>query len=178
MNIPSALLNESIEILTSNGKLMAITNGKTYQWEDIPARVRKSLEDLLHSDPQALELLHDYSQSERLRIYAKCRFGGFNATPDIDVCGTANSEHWDCSCDDCPLRHHFRNTLAVANGILSSREIEVAKLIAQGYFGKEIAARLNICESTINTHKRHIFEKIDVASSVELTKWAYQINLI
>jgi DNA-binding CsgD family transcriptional regulator len=178
MNIPGALLNSSIEIFTANGRVMAITEGATYEWEKIPARVREKLRELLHSDPQALELLQDYSQNERLRIYAKCRFGGFNATPDIDVCGTANSEHWDCSCTDCPLQSHFRNTLAVKNGILSSREIEVAKLIAQGYLGKIISDRLNICESTINTHKRHLFEKVGVSSSVELSRWAYKINLI
>lgn len=178
MNIPPALTNKSIEILVINKELMAITEGRTYSWDCIPKRVEQALKMLLHSDPQALELLHDYSDSERLRIYAYCRFGGFNATPDIDVCGTAASEYWDCGCANCPLQTLYRNGLKTKNGTLSQREIEIAKLIAKGYLGKEISNQLSISQSTINTHKRHIFDKVGVSSSVELANWAHQINLL
>lgn len=178
MNIPPALTTKSVEILVHDGELFAISEGRTYKWTEIPKRIRESLRIDLHKNPQALELLRHYPSDERLRIYTKCKFGGFEATPDIDEEGNVNGEHWNCQCSDCPLRKIFRATLEVANGYLTEREIEIAKLIASGYFGKEITARLHICESTLNSHKRSIFQKVGVASSVELTKWAYQINLI
>jgi DNA-binding CsgD family transcriptional regulator len=178
MNITPALTSKSVEILEMNGEILAITEGRTYQWKDLPRRVKEALYNDLQNDLQALELLREYHSDERLRIFTRCKFGGFNATPDIHTNGEISGEHWDCQCTSCPLKGHFRSSLEVENGVLSGREIEVAKLIAQGYFGKEISARLHISESTINTHKRSIFDKVGVASSVELTKWAYQINLI
>jgi len=51
--------------------------------------------------------------------------------------------------------------------ILSDREIEVLKLMAKGEYNREIAATLNISESTVKTHIQSIFQKLDVKSRTE-----------
>ena len=178
MMITDAFINRSVELFVKNGQLMGITSGQTYTWNELPSRVKLEIRKDLQNNPQALELLQHLNPKERLRVYSTCKFGGFNAIPDIDVDGTIKGEHWNCGCESCPLKGLFRSSLEVNNGTLSGREIEIAKLIAQGYFGKEISARLFISESTINSHKRSIFEKVGVASSVELTIWAHKTNLI
>ncbi len=55
---------------------------------------------------------------------------------------------------------------------LTHREIEVVKLICEGLLYKEIAERLNISVRTVETHKKNIFDKLEIKNSVELVKYA------
>ncbi len=59
---------------------------------------------------------------------------------------------------------------------LSEREKEVLKFIANGYTSKEIAANLNISKLTVDTHRKNIQQKLEVANVVELLKIAMQID--
>ena len=56
--------------------------------------------------------------------------------------------------------------------ILSTREIEVMSLVAQGYINKEIADRLHIGLSTVVTHRKNIMEKLSIRSVSALTIYA------
>ena len=60
---------------------------------------------------------------------------------------------------------------------LSSREIEVLKLIAEGKKTREIAADLFVSEKTVETHRRQISRKLEIFSVAELTKYAIRQNL-
>ncbi len=51
---------------------------------------------------------------------------------------------------------------------LSSREMEVAKLVSEGFANKEIAQRLNITERTIKAHISSIFFKFEIKDRVTL----------
>ncbi|HEX5152812.1 MAG TPA: ATP-binding protein [Parafilimonas sp.] len=51
---------------------------------------------------------------------------------------------------------------------LSSREMEIAKLVCEGIKYKEIAERLFIAERTVTKHVQNIFEKVGVTNKVEL----------
>jgi DNA-binding NarL/FixJ family response regulator len=55
---------------------------------------------------------------------------------------------------------------------LSSREREVLQLIAEGRSTKQIANQLFISGKTVETHRRHIMEKLGVESIAELVKYA------
>lgn len=57
---------------------------------------------------------------------------------------------------------------------LTPREREVVNLIARGYSYRETAARLSISVKTLESHMRHIFEKLSVASRHELAALAYE----
>lgn len=176
--IPKALTDTSIELFVQSGQLHAITEGKVYRWGEFPERVRMAIYKDLHDNPQALDLLQQLPPEERLRVYARCKFGGFNATPDISTNGDTEHEHWECNCKGCPLSSVFRGVLRVDHGVLTQREIDVIKLVAKGYLGKQIADMLHITTNTLNSHKRSIFHKVGVRSSVELAIWATKFNLI
>jgi two-component system, NarL family, response regulator NreC len=60
---------------------------------------------------------------------------------------------------------------------LSVREREVLQLLAEGHSAKEIAIRLHVSVKTVETHRRHIMEKLDVHSVAELTKLAVREGL-
>jgi DNA-binding NarL/FixJ family response regulator len=50
---------------------------------------------------------------------------------------------------------------------ISPREEEILRLLAKGYRTKEIADELRISGGTVNTHVRHIYEKLHVRSRAE-----------
>jgi len=51
---------------------------------------------------------------------------------------------------------------------LTTSEIEIVKLIANGLTTKEIAAKRNISYHTVNTHRKNIFKKVEVSNASEL----------
>lgn len=55
---------------------------------------------------------------------------------------------------------------------LSAREREVLQLLAEGKSSKDIAARLEIAATTVETHRRQIMDKLKLRSVAELTKYA------
>ena len=55
---------------------------------------------------------------------------------------------------------------------LSDRELEVFQLIAQGYGTRQMAEALNVSMKTVETHREHIREKLQLASSFELLQYA------
>jgi DNA-binding CsgD family transcriptional regulator len=52
--------------------------------------------------------------------------------------------------------------------ILSPREEEVVRCVAEGMRSSEVAARLSIGEETVKTHLNRIFRKLGVRDRVEL----------
>ncbi len=61
-------------------------------------------------------------------------------------------------------------------GRLSSRELEVMKMYIDGKCGKAIASDLNISPKTVNVHRSHILEKMQVRSMIELVHLATPDN--
>jgi serine/threonine-protein kinase PknK len=57
-------------------------------------------------------------------------------------------------------------------GLLSSRELEVADLIAQGLTNREIAQRLTISMRTVESHVDHIKRKLGFGRRVRIVAWA------
>jgi DNA-binding NarL/FixJ family response regulator len=55
----------------------------------------------------------------------------------------------------------------VADVELSRREQEILELLTQGYVNKEIGERLSIGIETVQTHLKHIYEKLHVRSRTE-----------
>jgi DNA-binding NarL/FixJ family response regulator len=62
-------------------------------------------------------------------------------------------------------------------GELSPREREVLQLLAEGLTSKEIANKLDLAVSTIETHRKQIMAKLELRSVAELTKFAIRSGL-
>lgn len=61
---------------------------------------------------------------------------------------------------------------------VSAREKEVLSMIANGMKSKEIAEKLFISANTVNNHRRHLIEKMEVANTTEAVKMAIQLGMI
>ena len=76
----------------------------------------------------------------------------------------------------------YRNTITIdekqVHEILSKRELEILKLICKEFSNTEIAEKLFLSVSTIETHRKNLIAKLGVNNTVGLVKFAVKNNLI
>ena len=61
---------------------------------------------------------------------------------------------------------------------LSDREFEVLKLLVEGLGPTEIGERLHLSVKTVSTHKTHILEKLGLAGTADLVRYALENKLL
>lgn len=74
------------------------------------------------------------------------------------------------------LRSRLAND--VEQNLLSDRELEIIQLLAEGLVKKEIASRLDIGYSTVDTHVAHIYEKLKVSNAPSAVNRAHRLGLL
>jgi DNA-binding NarL/FixJ family response regulator len=62
--------------------------------------------------------------------------------------------------------------------LLTNREREILQLVAEGKANKEVATALNISPYTVETHRRHILEKLNLHTPAELILYAVRKGII
>jgi DNA-binding NarL/FixJ family response regulator len=77
-----------------------------------------------------------------------------------------------------PLHLIAKLTDRVSGEALSDRELEVLRLMAKGKSNKEIASALFISESTVKSHGKAIFAKMNVTSRTEAVADAARRGLL
>jgi DNA-binding NarL/FixJ family response regulator len=73
-------------------------------------------------------------------------------------------------------RLHGRPDKKIAQ--LTSREMEVLQLIAEGKANKQTAAELGIGLKTVEKHREHLMEKLDIHDTAGLTRYAISAGII
>jgi DNA-binding NarL/FixJ family response regulator len=61
---------------------------------------------------------------------------------------------------------------------MTEREMDVLRLMAQGWDNQRIADTLNISEGTVKNHVTNLYDKIEVHSRAEAVAWAWQQGLM
>ncbi|HEY7779934.1 MAG TPA: response regulator transcription factor [Ktedonobacterales bacterium] len=61
---------------------------------------------------------------------------------------------------------------------LTEREREILKLVAEGYTNNQIGERLFISPKTVDTHRTHVMDKLNLHSRAELVKYAMRRGLL
>jgi DNA-binding NarL/FixJ family response regulator len=64
------------------------------------------------------------------------------------------------------------------NVALSSREVEVLQLIAEGKANKQVGAELGISIKTVEKHRQHLMSKLDLHDTAGLTRYAIAAGII
>jgi DNA-binding NarL/FixJ family response regulator len=62
--------------------------------------------------------------------------------------------------------------------VLTSREMEVLQLIAEGKANKETASELGIGIKTVEKHREHVMQKLDIHDTAGLTRYAISAGII
>ena len=82
-----------------------------------------------------------------------------------------------------PAPRIFRNSRRLTPAVgavetLSARELEVARLVAEGFSSKEIADRLDLSVRTVEKHRANIMDKIKVSEVASLVRWCVQAGIV
>jgi len=70
------------------------------------------------------------------------------------------------------------SNLAQALQVLTPREIEILKLVAEGYTNQEIADQLTLSIKTVQSHRANVMEKLDLRDITHLVRFALRYGLI
>ncbi len=65
-----------------------------------------------------------------------------------------------------------------SGNIITDREREILQLVAEGMTNQEIAAKLCISASTVDTHRKNIMAKLDIHSVAGLVKYAIRHKIV
>jgi DNA-binding CsgD family transcriptional regulator len=107
---------------------------------------------------QACRALHD-RDSANIELDAACRtFQQLGAAPDLARLQAADRPH--------------------AAAGLTSRELQVLRLVATGRTNRAVADELGLSEKTVARHVSNIFNKLDVSSRAAATAYAFEHRLI
>ena len=112
----------------------------------------------------------------------------FKQTSSQDVCGAIREVHRGGTFFSPSIARRFSRLnpqAAVRPGVtnqkigqLTSRETEVLQLIAEGKANKETAAELGIGIKTVEKHREHLMEKLDIHDTAGLTRYAISAGII
>ena len=140
----------------------------------------------LKQDFPAVKTLMYSGQSEDVYALSTIRAGAFgylSKSADMDYIITAVRK---VSQGNMFITNELAQRLAFDEGTqkprrffrkLSSREVEVLKLLASGKRNKEVAEGLNLNEKTVSTYKARLMKKLNVDNLVDLLQQAKALEL-
>ncbi len=92
---------------------------------------------------------------------------------------STNQKYISPSIEEAILNDYLNQTnrMSIPSEILSPKERKILQYIAEGKNTKEIALQLNLSPKTVETHRMHLMEKLDIHTVAELTKYALREGL-
>lgn len=184
-----------MERLTNIEFLKTPDGAVLYKWQDGPVRElsehdRELVANLLSlirtRYPEAFAALSDlYSRSEQNRAwyefqmvsrFIRCNLGDYDTqTIDIDTDGLMHFEQMKCplmGSGDCRWDGVIcKPTLSTG---LTTRELEILPLLADGMQSHEIAERLCIAKNTVDRHRQNILAKLGLRSTTDLAAYYHR----
>src|ERR1700751_179795 len=70
------------------------------------------------------------------------------------------------------------NTGSAAGSVLSDRELQVLKLVAEGFSSREIAEQIYISTKTVETYRSRFAEKLGLKSRAQIVRYALNLGLL
>lgn len=182
MQFPSGLIDENVEIFTHDNKPMALCGGKVQSIYEAPSYVIDLLlEDLNNNSAAvlALELAGFTSPNDKLDKYTNCRYGGFDASPDIINGKLAASEYHECGHrGECPMEGIVCSSPRINGRILSPFETEMIKALATEDIIPVVAEKMGVSVTTFEERKKILFEKFNVLTRGGLIVAAFRNNIL
>ncbi len=142
---------------------------------------------LSHEYPETkLLILSAYGDRDYLRAAMAAGVAGYllKSAPDEEILDAVYAVMSGAIVIDRSLALGMRDTgdagavEARSGSLLSARELEVVRLVTQGLSNKAIADAIGISRRTVETHVRHIFDKLGVNSRTQLSLVACERGLL
>lgn len=154
--------------------------------EDGPASGLKALQSLngIRHSCRVIMLFEDGEQKDVIECFRAGAKGLFRRSDSLEnllrcVQAVHNGQVWASSADLNLILEVLASSASTfqcvnANGeeLLTAREQQVAKLVAEGFTNREISQRLQITEHTVKNYLFKIYDKLGISTRVELTLYA------
>ncbi|MBC7366175.1 MAG: response regulator transcription factor [Undibacterium sp.] len=74
--------------------------------------------------------------------------------------------------------HNRRNVGKATGSTLTTRELEILQLVAEGRANKQVSAELGISIKTVEKHRQHLMDKLNIHETAGLTRYAITMGII
>ena len=123
----------------------------------------------LYSKSETNRWVFEYKMIHR---FCRCNFGEYDqCNQDIDASGIFHFEEVRCPLRGCDCLHEGVICKPELNTVLTEREKEVTKLIADGYQTQDIADLLYLSVATVNRHRENIKAKLCLRNIAEIASY-------
>ena len=179
---------DGIEFYTIDGDIWYVTSdGKNERLDETSEEVISTLmERLMECYPDAYKALKKCYEKRALNVqyyryliarrFAKCNFGKLD-THDTDCSNSSFKFEKVC----CPLRGEcqFEGIICMPkfNTQLSKKELQVMRLVYDGFSNEEVAERLFISPFTVKNHIKSVYAKLGIHEKSEFIQYANKNNV-
>lgn len=149
-NLPVALMCNT-EFFTKNGHVMAIHNGKTMDFFNLPEEIQQAAFKLYEQDVNGKKMLRKMGYIGMAKAFPKwlaCKFGSLDGVTDFEN-GKLQPDFFNASCTSttCP----FRGKLCGTQSAITREDYNTLSLVVQGFSAKLIADRLNLTHAGVKS---------------------------
>jgi DNA-binding CsgD family transcriptional regulator len=150
-------------------QVLWLQNGRTLEWKDLPRWAYNICKKHYITDRKAVSYFEGFNVDldRQVEMYIYHLYGDLDATADILKGKIQTSENFrhttDCFSIDLD---HKRITIDCVP--LTKRDLKIIDFTKAGLPDKAIASELGITQSTLDFHKRNLFEKTGVQCKTEL----------
>ncbi|WP_304015758.1 hypothetical protein [Nonlabens dokdonensis] len=191
-NFYPGMVDNHYELFHHQDELKVLNSGNVFNFDQLPQSILNHIECLLENEEETLDFLENndlpVAASSNTEVFAYCRFGGLDFTPDIDIsCVDGNQgvikiqdgEFWDCPMSDTCAGRGIVCKMPLFNGErLTAQEVDVMKLLKTNLTNEAIAYELAIPLGSYHLIKKNLYKKLgNLQTRHEVTAIASSLNI-
>jgi DNA-binding CsgD family transcriptional regulator len=182
MNLPAGLSDGNIELFNLEDESMTLSNGELKSFH-LSSETQAWIQEDMNQNVSRVKVFSKYFKLSGYDLkvkWSKCRFGGLDSIPDIDVKSRQfNTDYHDCKERImCPFSGEVCKLPEGPGGKLSHREIDILKALASGEPVKTAVDKLGVKYHTGRSYLKSVHKKTGAHSRADLMNFAYQNNII
>lgn len=165
--------------IRKNKTVQYLQAGQVHYFEEISPRFYILLLNKLNSDKPALAYFKNFDipTKRKVELYTYFIYGSLDHKPDI-IDGKLQSSENFRDTFFCPSLQFSHKDITIDGVRLSLRDLTIIDMSARECTDTEIAAKLNICEATLNFHKKKLFIKTKTQTKLGVVMKAFKEKII
>lgn len=179
-----ALNDHNIEFVATKQKTVIwLKEGQAHPFGELPKSHLNALLELYLSDEEATKILPRWYPNDArnmlrmVELYTYYMYGQLDSSPDIKNGKLQTCENFRETTDCISLR--FKHKYINIGGVhLSPRDLQIIDDIYQDLPDKMIADRLGIAQSTLDFHKRNLFNLIGASTKTDALKISFKHQVV
>lgn len=160
-------------------QVLWLQNGSNHYFKDLPERYYALLETAYLNDEKAVQFISELTNDlqRQVELYTYYCYGEVDGTADIKNGELSPSENFRDQ-ENCPSLLWNSKHITIDDHVLTPRQLIIVDAIGNDLPDKAIADLLGISQTTLDFHKKKLYEAIGVQTKIALLKKAFQEKVI